>query len=564
MKLSNIKWAFLLAVTLGVTACDDDDDYDVTIADAPVLVSTSPTSGATDVEAGDVTITITYDKNVFFATDNTDQITLSNGTIESADVIGSSATLTIVANCPDKGTTYTLNIPEGVVTGPSSKPAPAVTLSFTTAGEAVSTTISTEPANANMSATTRAVFDYLHEIYGTSTLSGMMANVNWNTECSEQVYQWTGKYPAINGYDYIHLPYSGSNWIDYSDISPVQDWWDAGGLVTASWHWNVPTSETYSYTVWEGENAMGSWSSYIQLTDEASLAIFANAKEGDVITVTVKDLESYPQGSFKNNSWTQIAEGTEYFDITGDFSLTITSDILASLQSGGLIVSGQNYTATGVYLTGGGSGEYAFYMDDTDFDADNALVEGTWENDVFVSDLATIATYLKLLADADIPVLWRPFHEASGGWFWWGKNATSLVAMWQYMFDYFQAQGLNNLIWVWTSETGDNAWYPGDNYVDIVGCDIYGSNAASCASDYTTLTSTYGKMVTLSECGYSEYTSSCIGYISEQWSAGAYWLWFMPWYDNEGATTSHADQTWWQDAMNQSFVLSRDDLPSFK
>ena len=52
------------------------------------------------------------------------------------------------------------------------------------------------------------------------------------------------------------------------------------------------------------------------------------------------------------------------------------------------------------------------------------------------------------------------------------------------MFDYFKAQGLNNLIWVWTSETGDADWYPGDQYVDIVGRDLYGKTAAECVSQY--------------------------------------------------------------------------------
>ena len=71
----------------------------------------------------------------------------------------------------------------------------------------------------------------------------MMANVAWNVEESEQVYQWTGKYPALNCFDYIHLQSSAEgSWIDYGDITPVSQWWNNGGLVAAMWHWNVPTS----------------------------------------------------------------------------------------------------------------------------------------------------------------------------------------------------------------------------------------------------------------------------------------------------------------------------------
>ena len=85
------------------------------------------------------------------------------------------------------------------------------------------------------------------------------------------------------------------------------------------------------------------------------------------------------------------------------------------------------------------------------------------------------------------------------------------------MFDYFKAQGLDNLIWVWTTETGDADWYPGDEYVDIVGRDLYGNDAADCASQYQTVVSEYGsKMVALSECGAYIDTNSKLGLLSEQ------------------------------------------------
>jgi mannan endo-1,4-beta-mannosidase len=255
----------------------------------------------------------------------------------------------------------------------------------------------------------------------------------------------------MNCFDYLHLASSPSSWIDYSDITPVKEWWDNGGIVLAMWHWNVPKTE------------------------------------GDTDT--------------------------------------------------------NNYTST---------------LSETAFNIDNAFTEGTWEYRTVQADLEKMAGYLKLLHDANIPVIWRPLHEAAGGWFWWGKNADSFKKLWIQMFDYFKAQGLNNLIWVWTSETGDADWYPGDAYVDIIGRDLYGNDAADCASQYQTLINDFGnKMITLSECGYSEYTDSTVGLLSEQWNAGARWLWFMPWYDSDNSTTPHADQTWWEDAMSQDYVIKR-------
>ena len=310
----------------------------------------------------------------------------------------------------------------------------------------------------------------------------------------------------------------------------------------------------------------GEWSGNVQMTDDVAKAVFADAQVGQVIRVAVKDVAEGAQGSFKNSGWSEIASGTDYFDISGDYTLVITEDILKSLQEGGLIIGGHDYTAVAVYLESNGTAldpnkDYAFYKADTEFDAANATVEGTWENKVFTEDLKNTAAYLKLLRDADIPILWRPFHEAAGGWFWWGKDAVSFKSLWIAMFNYFKAEGLDNLIWVWTTEGNDADWYPGDQYVDIVGRDIYNKETADCVSEYTSIAGNYGnKIVSLSECG-------TVGLISEQWASGARWSWFMPWYDGtneDGSPVVHADEAWWKDAMNQEFVVSRDELPSME
>ena len=86
----------------------------------------------------------------------------------------------------------------------------------------------------------KVLYDYLLSNYGKKTISGIMANVNWNHEEADKVYKATGKYPALNCYDFIHILYSGANWINYSDITPVKEWADAGGIVALMWHFNVP------------------------------------------------------------------------------------------------------------------------------------------------------------------------------------------------------------------------------------------------------------------------------------------------------------------------------------
>ena len=565
MKKLNIKWMLSLIAAFTFASCDTDVDHDIPAVDAPVLVSTTPESGAAKVKTGEITIEVKYDKNIFFATDNLSEIKFTGGELISADVLGASNILTVKVNVPGRETACSLSIPEGIVTGPNQMPAPAVSVQF-------STVALDKALVAASSAKAVKLYNYLLDNFETKTLSAMMANVAWNTEMYEKVYGWTGKYPAINCFDYVHLPASvaGADWINYGDITPVKDWSDKGGIVAAMWHWNVPkkaVGEASSTQIWEGETVMpGDWSGNVQMTDDAAKAVFADAQVGQVIRVAVKDVAAGAQGSFKNSGWSEIASGTDYFDISGDYTLVITEDVLKSLQEGGLIIGGHDYTAVAVYLENNGTAldpnkDYAFYKADTEFDATNATVEGTWENKVFTEDLKNAAAYLKLLRDADIPVLWRPFHEAAGGWFWWGKDAASFKSLWIAMFNYFKTEGLDNLIWVWTTEGNDADWYPGDQYVDIVGRDVYNKETADCVSEYTSIAENYGnKIVSLSECG-------TVGLISEQWASGARWSWFMPWYDGtneDGSPVVHADEAWWKDAMSQEFVVSREELPSME
>ena len=565
MKKLNIKWMLSLIAAFTFASCDTDVDHDIPAVDAPVLVSTTPESGAAKVKTGEITIEVKYDKNIFFATDNLSEIKFTGGELISADVLGASNILTVKVNVPGRETACSLSIPEGIVTGPNQMPAPAVSVQF-------STVALDKALVAASSAKAVKLYNYLLDNFETKTLSAMMANVAWNTEMSEKVYGWTGKYPAINCFDYVHLPASvaGADWINYGDITPVKDWSDKGGIVAAMWHWNVPkkaVGEASSTRIWEGETVMpGDWSGNVQMTDDAAKTVFADAQVGQVIRVAVKDVAEGAQGSFKNSGWSEIASGTDYFDIFGDYTLVITEDVLKSLQEGGLIIGGHDYTAVAVYLENNGTAldpnkDYAFYKADTEFDATNATVEGTWENKVFTEDLKNAAAYLKLLRDADIPVLWRPFHEAAGGWFWWGKDAASFKSLWIAMFNYFKTEGLDNLIWVWTTEGNDADWYPGDQYVDIVGRDVYNKETADCVSEYTSIAENYGnKIVSLSECG-------TVGLISEQWASGARWSWFMPWYDGtneDGSPVVHADEAWWKDAMSQEFVVSREELPSME
>ena len=115
----------------------------------------------------------------------------------------------------------------------------------------------------------------------------------------------------------------------------------------------------------------------------------------------------------------------------------------------------------------------AFYARNTEFDSSKALADGTPENRALLSDMDVMAGLLRPFCQAGVPILWRPFHEGDGDWFWWGaKGAETVKGLWRLMVERFtQKHQLNNLIWVWNSPVPE--CYPGDDVVDIISCDMY-------------------------------------------------------------------------------------------
>ena len=105
------------------------------------------------------------------------------------------------------------------------------------------------------------------------------------------------------------------------------------------------------------------------------------------------------------------------------------------------------------------------------------LKEGTETHTRWMAELDLAADGLLELKQAGVVVLWRPFHEMNGGWFWWGaQDFDAFVQVWRHMFGYFtETKGLDNLLWVYGPNHGQNTakYYAGDAYVDIVGLDAY-------------------------------------------------------------------------------------------
>jgi mannan endo-1,4-beta-mannosidase len=135
----------------------------------------------------------------------------------------------------------------------------------------------------------------------------------------------------------------------------------------------------------------------------------------------------------------------------------------------------------------------------TDQQFQDLLTPGTNLYNHWCSQVDSIARYLKMLQEAHIPVLWRPYHEMNGSWFWWGgrQGTYSTLALYKQLYDRLvNLHKLNNLVWVWSVDRPNNEkmqfkdYYPGSKYLDILALDVYGNDFKQ---DY------YDKLLALSE-----------------------------------------------------------------
>lgn len=217
------------------------------------------------------------------------------------------------------------------------------------------------------------------------------------------------------------------------------------------------------------------------------------------------------------------------------------------------------------------------------FKVSDFATPGTPEHKAFMEDLKKHADYLQKLADARIPVLWRPFHEIDGGWFWWTDKdePENTRKLWKMTFDYLvKERKLHNLIWVYSTahwvgglkdksktppSEGEIAWrkryYPGPDYVDIVGMDIYPAASIGYGSP---MTETYsagfaimeqvapGKMIALCECEAMLDPELLV-------KNGPKWLYILPWWGADSPKNFPPD--WSKRTFGHPFLIKLDELP---
>lgn len=199
---------------------------------------------------------------------------------------------------------------------------------------------------------------------------------------------------------------------------------------------------------------------------------------------------------------------------------------------------------------GGAAGTNTFYTEYTTFDVTQAVIPGSPENIKILEDIDTIAFQLKRLQSAGVPVLWRPLHEAGGGWFWWGaKGPVACKQLYSIIYDRLtNHHHLNNLLWVWS--TPETEWYPGNDSVDIIGHDsypgAYNYDPQKSAFDRLHQLTNGEKIIAMSENGPIPDPDECL--LND-----APWAYFMSWSDLVTAQNSNQHIT---EVFNNRNVLT--------
>jgi mannan endo-1,4-beta-mannosidase len=137
------------------------------------------------------------------------------------------------------------------------------------------------------------------------------------------------------------------------------------------------------------------------------------------------------------------------------------------------------------------------------------LTPGTALNKRWCMQVDSVAKYLKKLEEAHVPILWRPYHEMNGDWFWWGGRIGeySTIALYRQLFDRLVNQHkLTNLVWVWSVDRPNKPlmqfsnFYPGNEYLDILALDVYRNDFSKIYYD-SLLALSAGKPLVLAEVG---------------------------------------------------------------
>lgn len=280
---------------------------------------------------------------------------------------------------------------------------------------------------------------FLSHNYGQKVITGQYAAGEADTEL-ELIYRLTGKYPAIRFGDMEG--YTDNTSADGGDIiGACERWAEAGGIVGLIWHWDAPSGVSTVYAKDADFSLIDALPPY-EIVNELKEPVTETEATEETTEDDGEELPDNPYLPDPTEAVTEPPEYVEHFAFSMDVALMDDKEIEKNVQNG-------------------------------------KLPQGCAD---ILHDIDSVSEALKPLAEKDIPVLWRPLHEAGGGWFWWGADGAEAYRwLWDVMYRRMtEYHGLHNLIWVWNGQSAD---YLVDS-CDIASLDIYMGKEQTFGSRY--------------------------------------------------------------------------------
>ena len=241
-------------------------------------------------------------------------------------------------------------------------------------------------------------------------------------------------------------------------------------------------------------------------------------------------------------------------------------------NQGGIVTFCWHWNAPDKYLKDGNDANgnprwwQGFSTSNVTFDIDAVMNGKDSEGKALIdADIAAIAKLINQMGDAGVPILWRPLHEASGGWFWWGaKGAGPYKQFWKYLYDQLtNVYHCNNLIWVWNGQNKE--WYPGDEYVDVIGEDIYAD-----AHSYGAQNAKFAELLEYPQTNkITALTENGVVFdIDHAIASGARWSWFGTWcgdfvVKNGSYSEAYTEKAVLKKTYQSEYVITLDELPKW-
>jgi hypothetical protein len=190
-----------------------------------------------------------------------------------------------------------------------------------------------------------------------------------------------------------------------------------------------------------------------------------------------------------------------------------------------------------------------------------ALTSGTSDNATLNTRLTNWANQLKIIQSGGGAVIFRPWHEASGTWFWWSKEgAAQYNRLWIYTYNFMRNAGVHNLVYLHPFNGSPSAaWYPGKQYVDIGGADTYAGDHGPLTSMFNQAKSVYGSTMPI-----ALHENGPIPDPAQLQSTATRWVLFNTWHTTWITDTSKNPTANINSYYNSAYVITRDEVPNLK